>query len=307
MRAQGERGWTRWALAALIPVTLATLAVELPWDLRNARLAPSQAVDQTKLYSYSTGMWHTDPGDPASPRKTLAQVVAPVPERVVQIGAAVGSGLQSDDSAAAAVFGWLTIACVAWSAWRRPSSGDLFALGNVAVLAIYFDFGARLVLPIVVLALPAAAEVAGHALERLGRPRLAQTLLVGAFALVGVLAFDPRRGWDEIRATHEQFVELAAQVERELPADARLGALRGWHFSVYLDRPVYSLRHSIRRAELRGETADEGIEHALAERQIDFVLLAPSLSDDRDVRRYFGRRRVQPRIIADALLYDARQ
>jgi hypothetical protein len=62
-----------------------------------------------------------------------------------------------------------------------------------------------------------------------------------------------------------------AAFDAVLPDSARCAALIGWHHSVGLQRPVYSLVFALRR----GQTLD-GL---LAEERIDYVLVGPEAGE----------------------------
>jgi len=77
---------------------------------------------------------------------------------------------------------------------------------------------------------------------------------------------------------------VARSVRDRLGAEDRLASARGPLWSVYLDRPVYNLRHAIRRA---GRV--EAAEAVLDRYGIDQVLLSPADPDDAPLVPYFTR------------------
>jgi hypothetical protein len=100
------------------------------------------------------------------------------------------------------------------------------------------------------LMLAAAADLLVSLVKRSAAPRFATALVALPFLALLVMDWRPRAGWTEIERLHEAYLDTARAVLRELPEDARLGAWRGWHHAVYLDRPVVGLRA---RARARGD------------------------------------------------------
>jgi hypothetical protein len=293
-------------LITCLPFALAALAVKLPWDVRNALLAPSTAIDQNLVHSYSTGMWHVDPGDPNSAFKSFAELLAPLGTRLEAIGALVGSGMDLNRSFAWAVVGWLALGCVAWSAWTRRRAGDFFVLGSTALLAVYFGFGERLILPTYVLALPAVAELVAGLARSVHRGVAREFVLVPAFVVLAIVGCEPRRGWNEIERMHIGAATLAANLAREVPVDAKLAAVRGWHMSVFMQRPVYSLHFAVRRAGLHGTDIGEALRDLIRRRDIDFVALLPTAPDDRNLLEFFNANYGRPREVGGALVFAVR-
>ena len=81
-----------------------------------------------------------------------------------------------------------------------------------------------------------------------------------ATLVAGVAVFDaePRQNWPELQRQHEEYQQLAAAVNQQVPGDSTLAAGHGWHLSVYLDRPVFSLRMVMGKGK--------GLERALEDR-----------------------------------------
>ncbi len=283
-----ERGWTRFVFARLLPVALAAVLVQVPWDVRNALHHPTPPVDQNFLYSYSTAMWHVDGGDPSSASRSLAEIGERIPDHAPKIlralGSRMGEGPRSPDEGTVApdvALGALLLACVAIVAWRRREPAELFVIGATLVLLVYFGYRDRLVLPIWVLALPAAAECALLLARRVVRERATIAVAVLLLALPA-LDFRPRAGWDRIEKTHATYVELCSALATKLGPVDRVAAPIGWHYSVYLDRPVWSLFFAVRR-----DRAMQGAERVLEKYAIDAVVLAPILPADRDMIPWF--------------------
>jgi hypothetical protein len=264
-----ERVDWRAALRHGAALGLGALIVLAPWGLRNRAVAAPPPAEQTLLHSYSSGMWHTDMGDPRSPRVPLGEVLARVPEQGRKLLHTLGTGLTEGAARPWTLpFAWTLLVALAVQAVRRRAAEELFALATVAVVAVYFGYAGRLLVPVFAFALVALVELGRELVARFAGARRATG--AAALACLGGLAleWDPRAGWGEIEALHRAQVELARQVNARLPADARLGAWRGWHHAVYLERPVYSFENACERA--RSPAAAE----ALIERHgLDTVLL----------------------------------
>jgi 4-amino-4-deoxy-L-arabinose transferase-like glycosyltransferase len=263
-RASARRG------AALV---LGSVLVLAPWSVRNALVAPPPPADQTLLYSYSTGMWHSDMGDPRSPRVSLAEVLGRFSEQGRKSVHTLGTRLRESAATpwtpvvAAVLAGALLV-----GALRRRAPEEWFALGTLLVVAFYFGYAGRLLLPVFALALASLIELLRDGVARLAGPRGGTT--VAALACLGWLALDwaPHDGWSEIEGLHRAQTAFAREVLTRLPPDARLGAWRGWHHAVYLDRPVYSFEQACGRA---GRPTDAtAIEGLIAKYGLDTVMLS---------------------------------
>lgn len=280
-RARGadRPAWPRFARARLLAIAAVPLAVMLPWKIRDALHPPDPPVDQTSLYSYSTGMWHVDRGDPASPRLPLSEVLGRVPERARETLSTLGHRLRAGD--ASAVHLWigaaaLAIALVVLLRGNRTEGWLLLAV--LAVGLVYFAFRDRLVLPLLVLALPAVAEAAARAT----RPIVAVVLVL----LLAIADFAPRERWAEIEREHRAWEDLSARLAPILPADARVAVpSASGPMSIHLDRPVYTLLFGWQR---RGGM--EGAEEVIERHAIDTVVIVPWTEADRAMLPYFEER-----------------
>jgi hypothetical protein len=289
-RPRDARAWLRFALTSIVPFALAAFAVKAPWDARCATNHPTPPVDQNYLFSYSTAMWHVDGGDPSSPRRELASIAARVPERAETVLGLLGARLAPAEpeapaaaspapaarSAADVAVGAALVLLLALNAWRRRESAELFALGFLAVLLVYFGFRDRLALPLWLIALPAAVEAFVWIFGARTGPLLARAVAAGALLALPFLDFRPRAGWDRIEAQHRFYERYAAEVAAAVPPEKRVASAIGWHLSVYLDRPVWSLFFGMRRA---GGPA--GLFDVLQRRSIDAVALSPRVPSDR--------------------------
>lgn len=278
-RPSGIRAWMRFGATRLLPFALAAFAAKVPWDVRCALNHPEPPVDQNYLYSYSTAMWHVDGGDPSSAPRALSSIAERMPERAETVLSVLGARLGPSSSEPAFVaIGILMLALAAITAWRRRSSAEMFAGAFLVVLLIYFGFRDRLVLPLYLVLLPAAAEGLLTILRvRIGG-RTAAVMVAVALLALPFLDFRPRAGWDRIEAQHAFYERYAAEVAGVLKPTDRVASPIGWHLSVYLDRPVWSLFFAIRRAQGPGGAWD-----VISRREIDAVALSSRVPSDRSV------------------------
>lgn len=138
----------RWRAAA--PILLAALLV-LPWwaQARRAAAAAPPPNEQLYLWTYSTALWHLDPGDPDSPFVGASDLLARALDNGRQLLEAVaGATFGSGRAPAAALVALLLVtgAVVSWRAGRSPLDG--FSLLYLGVLLVYFTFDGRLLLPL---------------------------------------------------------------------------------------------------------------------------------------------------------------
>lgn len=240
------------AVPRLVVPALAAFLVLLPWNLRNGAVTDEISPDHTLFSSYSVAMWHTDRSDPESPTITTDDFVRRVRTRTQDLLSVLGSRMmvRGDDPThlALGVFGLL---CWAVVLATRRGTGDFLTGGMVLVICAYFGFMNRLVLPVYVMVLPAVALVVAWVLGRvLGEARGRG---VTAALVLGLAFADYRHewGWSENRARAQVFQAACHEVEQHLD-DRVLAADFGGHFSVVLDRPVYSLRWSLKRDGANG-------------------------------------------------------
>ncbi|MBK7876114.1 MAG: hypothetical protein IPJ77_10230 [Planctomycetes bacterium] len=277
----GRRG--KELLAALarraLPLAIgAALALE-PWSLWSAAHRPDGAVDQLYVHSYSTAMWHTDIGDPHSPLRPLSDVAARVPDRAEKLVALLGSRMQAPETGGVELLlGALVLAGVLVVLWRRRAASEWFVFGAAAMLLVFASFLDRHALPVWILACGAALEGLLLVLERLRAPRaLAQAIAIALVASVAWVDWAPRHKWDVVEESHLQMERYCAAAAKELAPDARPAAMLGWHYSVYLGRPVWSLMFVQQRQGV-------GALPALLERErIDTVLLSELMPTRPDV------------------------
>jgi hypothetical protein len=174
------------------------------------------------------------------------------------------------------------IACLLIVLVRRKAPAEWFAAGVLCVVAVYFIFTDRLILPVFVFALAATVEVCRDLIRRFAGMRAATLVPAAALLLLIAVDFKPRYDWDGIEARHREFTALAAAVEQRLMPDARLAAGQGFHYGVYLERPVYNLLHAVRRA---GRA--DAVEGIIGKYELNTVVLSRLVPQDRMVVAYF--------------------
>lgn len=279
----GRSGWLEFVRARAAALALATVVVVAPWSIRDALSRAPAPVDQNFLYSYSTAMWHTDGGDPSSPRRPVSEILERVPVRAPQILSMLGSRMStSQGSALEIAIGGAALVALVVSLFRRRGSAEFMALGISVVLAVYFGFQGRLVLPVWLIALPALVDLVVWVIARVANVRAARAT---AFVLVGALVWvdwAPSRGSQDVEAIHMAYVRGCDGIRQRLAPDARVAAPIGWHYSVYLDRPVYSLYFAVKRA---GDVS--AAERVIDEYGINTVVLWPAVPADQAMLPYF--------------------
>lgn len=291
--------WLAFARSRLVLLVAVPALVLLPWSLRQRATDDGAAVDQNVLHSYSTAMWHVDPGDPSSERRPLAAIAGRVPERLEQIADVLGGRLATvlvdapkeyvpsaadwTVFAALAVGGLLALA-------RRRAPAEPFAFGALALYSVYFGFDDRLLLPVWLVLLPDAVLAVQVGARRIGGVRAATVTGVAVAAVVASIDARPRAGWDRIEASHAAYRQVADDVEAVVPRDARLATAIGWHLSVHLGRPVWSFHFAARRPRNGAPTGFPGIEAVLAKYGVTKVALSGLLPADRQYLEGFDRR-----------------
>lgn len=146
---RGRRG-IPGRLRGLLPAAV-VLFLSLPWMLytRDAAATARVPSEQLLLFSYSTALWHQDPGDPASLAMTPADLLARAVDngtRLLQALAAAAT-LSSGPLALLLVAGLVLPGLV--GVWRAgPTLLDGFAVCYLLLLLSYFTFDSRLLLPL---------------------------------------------------------------------------------------------------------------------------------------------------------------
>ena len=308
-REPGIPAWTA-SLAArrlLLFAGVAVLAL-VPWTIRN-RLHPAPSpAEQTLLYSYGVANWHADPGDPESPLLPWHAILERVPLRTRQIAYVLGSRMRDEVFAkddpkggfgnASSAVALLLLGSSLVLLVKRREPAEIFVAGMLAVITTYFGFAPRLVLPLFLLTLPAAVEVARDLVARGAGPRVgAAVVAVAILVLIGT-DYSPRRYWDLIEQQYREFGELSRAVKSAVGPDARLGAVVGSHYSVFLERPVYSIQIVAWRAK-----ALEAADGLIQRNGIDTIVLSSRTPFDQQFTEHFRRRYGEPEIAGPALIF----
>jgi len=255
-------------------VSLATVLVMLPWSIRNAVVAPPPPTDQNFIYSYWTGIFHADAGDPRSPARPLAELAAIFPARARAIVELLGARLEGRGGVVASwILGaWMLASVGVLLARRARASEILFVLVGL-VLLTYFGFRIRLGLPLFVIGLAAWAETSADLAARfLGRTR-ARAVVAAVLLALAALDFQPQNERD-LRA--REFASEEAQARAfaaHLGADSRAAERVSWHYALLHGRPVWSLRFAIDRDPERNVAAIEGV---IDRYGLDTVLVGPA-------------------------------
>jgi hypothetical protein len=235
-------GWLAFARDRLALLLVVPVLVIAPWHLRDAVRAPHEEVDQTEITSYWAGMWYMDPSDPNSARVSLVDVLARVPGHATQVLSLVGTAMKTDEASAVAIaFGVLVLALAALTLLRARRSSEIYLFGYATIVAVYFGLHKRLVLPIWALALVAAVEAL---LGPGARPSAFARRAIVVLGLVALTALEPSpwSNWGRLEAQHTRFARFADALKPALPPEARVGAPFGWHYALFLDRPVWTLQ-----------------------------------------------------------------
>ncbi|HEY8154044.1 MAG TPA: glycosyltransferase family 39 protein [Myxococcota bacterium] len=307
--APGPMGWTA-SLAAqrlLLFASVAVLAL-VPWSIRN-RLDPAPSpAEQTLLYSYGVANWHADPGDPESPLLPWTTILERIPLRTQQLASVLGSRMREEAfrtsdpvdgiGTTRSAVSLLLLGCSLVLLVRRREPAEFFVAGMAAVIVTYFAFAPRLVLPVFLVTLPAAVEVVRDLVARAAGARAGAALAAaGLLAMIGI-DFSPRQNWDLIESQYREFGGLSQAVASAVDPAARLGAVVGAHYSVFLERPVYSIQIVTRRAN-NLEAADGVIER----NRLDTIVLSNRTPLDQQFAEYFQRRYGAPERVGPALIF----
>jgi hypothetical protein len=272
----------RLARASALVVGVPLLAM-LPLARPGSAQEASAPAEQTFNHSYWVAMWHIDRGDPRSPRLTVGEVIERIPARLKGVVQSLGSRMGGDFRPHHVALGLAVL--VAWLVMllRRRDTAEIAAGLMFLMLAGYFSFAMRLALPVYLLMMAGVVELVLLGLRRLLAEGVAQAGTAAFVLLACPIDLDPRARWPELEQQHREFQEVADYVRTKYP-DTPLGASIGWHFGVYLDRPVASLQIGVKR---------DGIVSAyrtIARRKIGVVILnkGGGLQLRRQLTRRFG-------------------
>lgn len=315
-RGEEERGLGAFVRARAAVLVVGVVLCVAPWSVRCRFEHPAPPVDQTFLYSYGTGMWHERPYDPASPVVSPGRVVERAVERVEPL---VGSvpwivGAGASDEAhrvetdwVSIVFGALLLASAAWLCVERRRASEFFVLITVLLLLVYFAFRPRLALPLQallpVLFIEVALSMTQRAWSRAGRG--VAVVLTALIVARGVHGFDAGgrdaggRDAGAIALRGASYTAAASALRVRL-GEERVASAVGWHWSVYLKRPVWTLALAARRS---GAGA---VREVLERRGIDVVVLADFLPEDQALVPLLTQLWGEPERVGDVSVFRRR-
>jgi len=88
-----------------------------------------------------------------------------------------------------------------------------------------------------------------------------------------VLDFKPRHDWERIETRHMRFEKRCSAIQTALDRDARLASTLGFHLTVFLKQPVYSLLLAIINASGDVRVVEEVIDRY----EINTIILTPDM------------------------------
>ncbi|UCF67842.1 MAG: hypothetical protein JSV80_00665 [Acidobacteriota bacterium] len=224
------------------------LLMLVPWQLRNASLAPSGPMEELRIHSYAVAMWHADKGDPGSRKLTPTQILSRIPEMTSKMLGALSSRMQSARStllgSISAVIG---LACWLVVLIRRREPAELFVALYLLVISVYFGFAIRLALPVYLFVLSAVAEIVRLAMSRFATVRTASMITAGLIVILMIAEFNPRPHWKSLARHQRELRAVSDYLTERYSPDAVFAAHNGRHLAVMLDRPVHTLTFAYER------------------------------------------------------------
>ena len=302
--SNGDRGeWLRFARERVALVVATPLLVVLPWGIRNALSLGDASPDQTFSYSYFTALFGTERYDPDGPILSTSTVAERVAANWHVIASAIGDRLRDQaPEAATTALGIAAIALALITIARRRGAADYMLLGLLCAYGIAPSLRERYVLAIFLLAWPAALDGLAWLAERRLGTRLTRPVLATLVVALAALDFAPRAKWPKIEERHRRFTRTASALRDALPPDAVVATSIGWHLSVFLGRPVYSLAPVVQESG-QAEDAERAIDRygintvitcdlvALTERMEPWLLQAYSTPVEAGEARVYRVRR----------------
>jgi len=173
-----------------------------------------------------------------------------------------------------------------------PIDAGILGSGEMIVLAATSTFLARYALPLMVLVAPTAVEALRGLFGTVAPGRRAWMLTVAAVVLGIALTARPRQGWDEIELEHARLEQLTQKLAKRLEPDMRIAAPVGWHLTLILDRPVYSLRF----AYVRFRAAAPAVDLVVQKYGVDTIVLVAGDWPGDEVSRALAESGLQPRV-----------
>ncbi len=299
----GERGgWFSFVRRRLAPVALVTAAAIAPWWVRNEMARDERVQDQVFAHSYFTALFRTDIDDPHSAILAPSAVLQRIGSNLAWIGSGVGGRLRSEtvEDAHAAV-GAVVLALALVTLARRRGSADFMLLGLVAAYSMAPTLRDRYLLPVLLLAVAGAADALAWLAGRVAGLRPARALLAVLVAALAGFDFRPHQGWQQIETRHRRFVETCAALRARLADDAVVATTVGWHLSVYLQRPVYSVSPAMKNSR-RLSTCEEVIDRY----RVNTLVAADFLVDSDALEKYLRSKYGQGEQAGEARIYRVR-
>lgn len=244
-------GRAKWA--GMAAVLLGTVAMQLPWSIRNSNIEKESPAELVRLHSYMTGMFHVDPGDPESAALTAEEWQTRIEYQTNGLLSGLGSAMkEKSEGPWQTGAGILLLLATAYSFFRRGRASELLALASAVLIASYFGFRVRLVLPIFVIAVAALVEcLNAGATARFGKR--GHLVLCGIVAIAVGIGAGPAPERQKIHARQELAREIADVMRSSATPGANLAASRGYRFGVFLpENRVYPINHVQRREGAKG-------------------------------------------------------
>lgn len=237
-------------IAVVFGVAIVVIA---PWEIWK-RVDPAPYPSETAgVYSLTTGLFHTDPGDPMSPRISVDAFLGRVLLRVEQSLTALGSWLRiHEHGPVAAVMGVVFVALLLVACLRRRDLATVFALLNLAALLVFNDWSYRLMLPVFVVGLLAIVELLRNIGHRIA-PRAAVDGVLAVALLAAALVggrFDPVNAGLERR--HADNVVVRKFIEKHYGPDVVVAACLGHTIAPVFKRDVLFCEPVLSRAGAPG-------------------------------------------------------
>ncbi len=281
---------------ASVPGALAVAGIPIlllvPWFVRNARHHPPWPATQTASATYVSNFLNVDGGDPDSRRLEPGEYLPRIPGQIGETLAAIGRRLETGPVRSGdVVVGAIVVAALLAAAIRRRGATELFAVLALLELAVHPAFDERFVLPIAVIGLDALVVLLRGFVALAAPARIAEGAVAALLLALLAFDFDPRPNWRRIEEDFRARRELAAACNASLPKDARLASNIGWHWSVFLERPVYSLFFAARRSG-----RPEGAEAVIDTYGVDTVILRVDPPEDPVFLNYFATKYGRPAI-----------
>src|SRR5262249_30273234 len=112
-----------------------------------------------------------------------------------------------------------------------------------------------------------------------------QLAVAVATLVLAACVCSPRQGWETAAQYFHAYQKITDDFRAHLPPDAKIATAIGWHYSVLLDQPVYSLYFAVKRA---GQFAAD--ESGMKKYGINTVVRSGNVGADLTFLPYFKNR-----------------